>query len=581
MARKPLDLPAHPPDPRAGAFTRSSHDTDEFLAAAMELQSRSEEALALYEPTPFQEAFHACPSRERLIQAGNQVGKSLAAFVEVARALTGQDPHNKYPTTDGVAICLGIDEKHIGRVIHKYLFRKGAFRIIRDKATRKWRAWKPWIPEDAERRAETRPAPPLIPERFIKKWAMTKAAKHIFETCEFHNGWVLHAYSSNSEPAGGFQADLAHIDEDIMRPDWYDELIARLSMRNGKLIWSALPLAKNDALCNVIERAEDEASSDKPTTSVFRASIFDNPYMPEEAKQENIKRWRAKGDDEYRKRALGELVVDSILMYPTFSKTHHSCIKAEDPRLEIQRILTDRNGTPPDDWTRYMIVDPGHTVCAALFFATPPPELGDFRVCYDELYIQQADAKLLGIGAKSKCGEDHFEDFIIDMHGGRIREIGSGELPVRQYERHLADNQVICEKRGSRFLAGCDDVESREGSLREWLMTRRDGTTKFLINPARCPHTCREMSRFKKLTTTVGGQLVPTDKGNRKANTHCCECLEYGAAHGLDFVPHKSRAIALSPFQRRLAARVERKKIRLAKSWNGSEKTITLGPQGS
>ena len=100
--------------------------------------------------------------------------------------------------------------------------------------------------------------------------------------------------------------------------------------------------------------------------------------MPEQVKQENIKRWRKKGEDEYRKRALGEMVTDSVLMYPTFSKDVHNAIRFEDPRNAVQKVLTDNQGEPPEDWCRYMVVDPGHSVCAVTFWGVPPETYGDY-----------------------------------------------------------------------------------------------------------------------------------------------------------------------------------------------------------
>ena len=85
----------------------------------VEKAKRESEALRLYEPLPFQDKYHACNAKEALIQAGNQVGKSLCAFVEDARAATGQDPYGKYPKENGIMVCLGMDEGHIGRTIHK------------------------------------------------------------------------------------------------------------------------------------------------------------------------------------------------------------------------------------------------------------------------------------------------------------------------------------------------------------------------------------------------------------------------------------------------------------------------------
>ena len=118
--------------------------------------------------------------------------------------------------------------------------------------------------------------------------------------------------------------------------------------------------------------------------------------MPEQVKQENIKRWKAKGEDEFRKRALGELVTDSVLMYPNFSKDVHNAIKFDEPRNKVQEYLTKNDGKPGEEWCKYMVVDPGRSTCAVTFLAVPPPTMGRHVVCYDELYIHNCTAAKFG-----------------------------------------------------------------------------------------------------------------------------------------------------------------------------------------
>lgn len=555
----------------------TEHQKAELRQLHAEKAKRDSEALRLYEPLPFQDSYHACTAKEVLLQAGNQVGKSLAAFVEDARAATGQDPYGKYPKENGIMVCLGMDEGHIGRTIHKYLFRPGAFKIIQDEETDKWRAWKPWLGSDWQRKSEAKDAPPLIPERFIKEWAWKKRAQHVFEICELHNGWTIYAMGSKGDPSQGFQADLVHIDEDLERPEWYDEMIARLSMRDGKLRWSALPHAKNDALVNLCERAEDEAGKENASTRVFKATIFDNPFMPEQVKQENIKRWKAKGEDEFRKRALGELVTDSVLMYPNFSKDVHNAIKFDHPRNKVQEYLTNNDGKPGKDWCRYMVVDPGHSVCAVTFYAVPPASMGDHVVCYDELYIHNCTAAKFATMVRQKVGVDQFEAFIIDAHGGRIREIGSGVLPRVQYSRELEANRVKSNLTGHGFLSGSDDVPGREMKLRSWINVNEKGTTKLLVVTARCPNLCREFNRFKK--KRINGYI--TDEGNRRGNCHAIETLEYAAAHGLKYVKPRKKAKRSTAIGRIIQERKKRSAARNAKQRGGAQQHINLGPQGS
>ena len=75
--------------------------------------------------TDMQERFHQSHASERLVIGGNRSGKSCCSFVELARAMTGQDPYNKYPKENGIAMCVGRNWQHIAAVMHRYLVASG------------------------------------------------------------------------------------------------------------------------------------------------------------------------------------------------------------------------------------------------------------------------------------------------------------------------------------------------------------------------------------------------------------------------------------------------------------------------
>ncbi len=585
--------PAQAPLPKQDL---SEYEYKELIAAREEMDKRRMEALRLYEPLPFQEAYHSCRAKECIIQKANQAGGSLAGFVEVARAVLGKDPHDKYPKRDGIAVCLGYGEKHIGRVIHRYLFRAGAFRIIQDARSNKWRTFRPWSKEqkiagkrgDLEREKHSKPAPPLIPPRFIDgKLSWEKRAENIFSYVKFTTGWELYALNSAGEAhqAQGFQVDLYDVDEDVATPGWLEEATARTSIRKGLIRWHALPHSRTDDIMNMIQRAQDEEDAnmadDQRTTVRITATMYDNPYYPEQSRRENERIWKSQGEDVYRKRALGQVVLDSVLMYPTFDKRLHSAISHDADRSKIQEFLTEHDGTPPHDWCRYLSFDPGHTVGAVLFAAVPPKSLGDYCVFYDELYLQNCEKTTFGRHLEPKVKGWCFQDFLIDAHGGRLRELGSGILPKRQYEEELEQRGIVCVERDSRFLNGSDDVKGREEKLREWLAIRPSGDTKLLVVTQRCPNFVREMERFKKKTVKVGGQDVPTDEGNRRANTHLVECAEYLAAHGCVYVKPKTPSKPTSVVKLILQGRKRRAQQRAANNYDPTRNSRSLGPRGS
>lgn len=459
---------------------------------------------------------------------------SLCSFVELARALTGTDPYNKYPKEDGNAVVMGFGEPHIGRVIYKYLFAKGAFDQIRDAETGEWRVYRPWSENevlngwagDLERQDEARPAPPLIPERYIAGFSWKAKGERIFSEVRFKNGWTLWAMNSAGDfgQAQGFDANLVVIDEDVATGGWLDELIGRTLKVRGLLRWNALPHSRTDDIINLIESGDDP---EQPHVKKLQVTIYDNPFLSEESREEAVSAWKQQGEDVYRRRALGEVTLDSVLMYPSFHPELHNVMRDDEGAHEVQRLLVKNNGIPPEGWTRYLIFDPGFTIGAVAFFCVPPPELGDFRVQYDELYISSCTAARFGQYLEQKGAANVlWQDFIIDGHGGRLRDIGAGRLPQAQYEDEMQARGISCVARGSRFTCGSDDVEGRELSLRKWLEVRRDGFPTYMMVKARCPNTIMNMTKFRKLMARVAGREITTDKGNRRGHVHLAECFD-------------------------------------------------------
>lgn len=507
MGRSRKKPKAPPPLPSVSKMT--GFQANHLRELQAELAERKIEALRLYSPTPTQAQMHACQASEIIVLGGNRSGKSLSTFVEDARAVTGCDPHKKYPEKDGNLVIVGRDWKHIGMVVYPMLFRAGAFKIIRDAATGNWRAFNPST--DAARVADAKPAPPLIPPRTIKKisWLL-KSARYI-QSAELTNGWTIYFFSSEGEPPQGFQANRVHIDEDLSSEAWLPEMQARLADRKGCLCWSAMPHSKNDSLAGLSERADSEALSgkEKPDIVKFVLRFLDNPHIDPDEKRKNLERWAALGEDVLRMRSEGEFVTDSILCYPTFTMTVHGYDRSELPRNVI-----------PDDWTRYATIDPGHAVTAVLFAAVPPE--GGMLLVYDELYIRQCNAVIFAEKFAEKTKGQVFHAFIIDMHGGRIREIGSGRLPVELYTEQLRAKNVSSAITGHSFLAGCDDIQARMAATQTYMHIRPEGTPELRILRGACPDLEREMKRYKKKVTYLAGTYIVTDQPNTRGG---CPCL--------------------------------------------------------
>lgn len=554
----------------------SVFEENELKELAAIKAARVKEALRLYEPQSYQNQLHSSTIRKVLMRKGNRVGGTLCGAAELARACTGQDPFNKYPKRDGVAAVLGYGEKHIGTVFWQKLFMPGAFYVIRDKATRQWRAYRPWPEEnggDLERKEERMAAPPLIPERFIEDVAWEKKNERIFNIVRFTTGWELRAYNSagDSGQAQGFDADLYWIDEDLASSGWVSEIIFRLLDRRGLLRWTALPHGKNDEMLRIIDDAEKQAEEaadavakgQQPTpitTKVLTVTTYDNRFLDAQSVEETAAAARAQGEDVYQQRIMGTLSLGSTLMYQGFSRRVHG-IRTSDPRPEFHKILEERNGQPPEDWCRYTSTDPGHGVAGTIFLATPPPELGDFVVAYDEIYIKGATAAMWGQEFEHKYTGHHFQSFLFDEHGGRLTSSGDGKSPREWYVEQLVMRLMKSETSGFNFMAGSDNIKGREEALRNWLAIRRDGFPKlFIVN---CPMLCWELERFRKKTIKHGGKDIPLDEGNRKVNTHAVECLEMLADHGCAYVKPRDIAVRYSHVDAILDGMKKRERQRL------------------
>jgi hypothetical protein len=490
------------------------------------------ESLRLYRPTPKQWDFHQCPSSETLVIGGNRSGKSLCTFIEDAWAATGTHPvEGKYPKEGGNLVIVGANWKHIGLVVVPYLFKAGAFKIIRDKATGQWRSFDPAL--DADREKEAKPAPPLIPPRMIKSYSWLLKSAGYLNSCELINGWTIYCFSSEGDPPQGFQANRVHIDEDLNNEQWVPEMQARIADRKGLFCWSAMPHSKNEALAGLNERAERAEETGNQDIKRFVLRFLDNPHIDSNEKRKMIERWAAIGDDVLRQRSEGEFTGDSILVYPSYNISIHG----------YERSLLP-TGSVPEDWCRYAVIDPGHAVTAVLFAAVPPS--GDMVLCYDELYIRNCNALIFAAELLKKVEKHIFHAFLIDAHGARLTDIGSGKSPQDQYTEQLSALNIRSQVTGSSFLPGSDDVQAGLHAVRTMLHIRQDGTPKLRFLRSAMPNMEREMKRYKKKCAYIAGTTIVTDEPNKRGEFHLVDCLRYLCAYQPEY--HRPEKKVVDPW---------------------------------
>ena len=555
----------------------SLHEQDTVRANAAEIAETVVESLRLYEPLPWQERFHRCRRRECVVTKGNQVGGSISHFVEAARAVTRQDPYGKYPQS-GVCVIIGYGEKHIGNTVYKYLFTKGhnKLRIIKDETTGRWRMYRNWLgvkrikqddgsykemAGDKHRVKDSQPAPPLIPERFYDKkkaFSWVKQRQKVFAKVELNTGWTILAFNSQGDPrhAQGFQADLVLIDEDLADSGWYTEMFSRTMVPAqdgaGFLRWNVMPHGETNALMELLDRCEEELElpDDKRTTELLEATVYDNPYLDDQEREVNIRKWKRMGEEIYNQRALGKVTLGERLMYPRFHRDIHGLDLWELPGGNQEKGIA---GDVPYDWTHYLVIDPGVTPGSVGFFAVPPPSAGYGRIVlmYDELEIADCTARKLAVAVKAKMGSAVFQDFIIDWHGSRSKETGSGIAIYKQYLKEFEGLRISCVRRGIGFAKGSDDVNGRSHLLRDMLWSDandpEDTTPAFFYLHDRCPKFELQMKRYKKKVAKHGGETIVLDTPNVRG-IHLPVISEYMAAYRPRYIkPNRTHVVHRLP----------------------------------
>lgn len=531
-----------------------AHDAERLRRLASELARRRLEGLRLYEPLPEQERFHKSAARIRILRGSNRGGKTLPAAVEVARAVTGTDPHGKYPLADGRFFCVGKDLAHIGEVMWRKLGHAGAFKMIRDEATTIWRAFRPWDPYDAAYKEKAKDAPPLVPPRHVKKIAWESKGEGIPSKVVLHNGWEMAFYSSLGKPPNGVDLDGWWFDEEIVDGAWFPEMRARLLDRNGRGLWSATPQAGTDALYDLHERAEEEDARGEPRRKVqeFLIRLAENKHIGEEEKKDLAADLT---DEERRVRVEGDFAITSYRVYPTYARSVHA--------VETFPI--------PADWTRYMVVDPGHQVCAVLFAAVPPPTVGDFIYLYDELYIRECDAPTFGEKVRQKVQGQQFHAFLMDMHFALHTEAGAGKNVLEQYTTALTRSKVSSAATGHSFRLASDDIEAGVTAVRTWLAIRPDGTPKLRVLWEHLKWWEWEIRRYHN--QRVQGQVI--DKPNQRRACHLMDATRYLAMYDPKWVkPRETPAVvggALAAYRAKRERRQE----------EDGPRAIRLGPPGT
>lgn len=492
-------------------------------AVVAERLRRMTEATAIYQPLDEQARFHRSKSKTRIVYGSNRSGKTTCGAFEIGFIVSNRHPFYNYPKT-GRIICVGPNEDHIGHTMWDKLCHPIAkMQMIRDGKSKLWRPYRWW--EDAERKAEAKGMSAIIPSRLIDRVAYRTAGKNVPAVVYLKTGWEIWWFTAGSSPPRGIDVDYAWADEEIANDEFYREIMARLVDRKGRFTWTATPQTGGASLWNIHLRCEEYRAkmlSDPPCEEFF-LTIDNNKYM-EPAEVEAFKEEYKNDPEAYRVRVMGEFLITSFRVYPTFHKTSHVI-----PPIRIE-----------DNWARYIAIDPGHVTCAVLFMAVPPD--GKHVYCYDELYIRDCDSHTLAERVRHKIQGQNIQAFIIDYHGS-IRTEAGGQTIAEQYSKEFQRKGLYSIATGCSFIPSSGSIEAGLSKVREWLSPADDGVPKLQVFE-NCTNLIHEMERYHKKREK--GLII--DKPEQ-AGFHAVDCLRYSAMNGCPYVKpmklkkHKSPAM--------------------------------------
>lgn len=493
------------------------------------------QALSLYRPLPHLREFHSTHAIWRICSGSNRSGKTQSCCAELARAIMGRDPYNKYVPKNGNALIIGQDQDSLARLWRTLT--EPTFKIIRDEHTGLWRSVRPDAnnprvldPYDLAYQEKWKDAPPLIPENLWRgdgkrNIAWDDAAKGVPRVFKVpQSGWQSLWRPSGSKPPQGDHYHFVLIDEQIENGEFFAEArrgLVQLSSEpdewRPKGIWSATVQTENYQLHELLELAAEGSENIK----AFTCLIDDNPYITTSGKEAFAE---GMTEEERLVRIEGIPAATVKRLYSMFDDSGpHGC----DP-FEI-----------PEDWARWVVFDPGPDVSATLFVAVDPEE--KHRWVYEAFSMRHVDKVVWPRLLLERQGEWKYEGWIIDETAGAQRTLTEDVQRVAEQYMHCAEDAGITPRqRGplGGFFKGSNDYEARQESLLGWLHLREDepwqGTPVLQIFRGICPDLVKQIKHAITDPKRPNKRAKDTRKYGRQ---DLITTLEYAAAFNPRYFP--------------------------------------------
>jgi len=582
-------------------------DLRRLAEISIEQNRRAREGVRVYTPYEQQEPIHSSTAIELLVSGGKRSGKSVSVAMEFASRVTGipiKDSTGKvfkprwpianenYPRIYWV---IGYDLNHIGQTIHRLLFQPGMggqFRCIRDEKTGLWRAFNRADKSDAARIGESDLTEPLIPHRMIVEdsWEWEDKRGNKFKSVQLTNGAKIYAYPSTSpQPKMGDAVSGIWIDEDVAFSEHVKEWQDRLTDENGWLLWSVWPHMKNPALISLIERAELCSIQENPRIQRVQLIMSKNPFISQENKEASLERMGS--EEEIARRDRGEVNMDAYSMY-TFDNHVHCLRRKNDAHIYEParsnaylklRSIYELLGELPNDWTRYLIMDPSHTRTGIQSWAIPPHEIdgvfvGNVMICEWELVCKRMTAEAIAQAISNRRGSKHYECHIIDNRAGRQTHAGRDTNTRMHFSMAFRGAGLVSRQTSYDFMPGCDVPTTRYRAVRNLMEPVAGvGIPSLMIIDDKCPETKREFTKYmkKRDSRVVDSDAVLDEPANPRLYD-LMACTEYAAAH-MEQLFIEGTAYVEPTLYRRQGSSAYRKAMQLIRGQTEEQGVVTLG----
>lgn len=378
---------------------------------------------------------------------------------------------------------------------------------------------------DRLREKELVESEPLVPHRFYNPGKISWYNKRKGQPSYIHiekTDWHIHFFSSapGSSPPQGSSINLGFFDEEILDDIWYDEIAARLLDTKGQFIWSASPELYTLKYHELYQRARKELVKEKSQrrVSYFEISLLNNPHLDKEAI--DVFQEKLAGSHRAEAKIHGRFMLDKTRVYPEF----------DEERFKIEPFEI------PEDWCCYMAVDPSWKVTAAVLFAVPPPEheLGQHKIVYDEIYLENAIAIDFAETVKEKIDNREFQEFVIDRNMFLQTMVGSGESVGSQYVTAFEHFGIASAVNGCGFSFVIRDEKAGRNYVHKMMKEAPDGRPILLFMDGKVPNLVREIRGYQ--LKRQGNEYL--DQPVKKRDD-CADALRYGCSNGLEYVPPK------------------------------------------